>query len=79
MLTSCTCCLHPIPQLGLSGLTTPSSPAAGFRSATNHEPKRFKDKTGIYKILDQAVGCNELVRPVLPKPEKSGGWEAKVV
>ena len=48
-------------RVALCRITAPSSPAAGFRSETTHQPKRCKTKTGNNRILDKAVGCNELL------------------
>jgi len=49
----------------LSGLTVPSSPAAGFRSITTLVPKRHKSGATLKTTRGQAVGCNELLAAIL--------------
>jgi len=54
--------------------------SAAAPTLRNHPLGKTASETKAPPLMsaEGAVGCSDWVRPVLPKPVQTGGWEAKV-
>jgi hypothetical protein len=49
----------------LGRLAAGTEPPGGYRSETQHEPKRLKCHVNLKKALDSLVGSSEVMRPLI--------------